>query len=181
MIQEASQRAAYHAPEADGARRLKSMANHPLIRACLFVLVAVAMSAARASAQDCGPIAVDSALTTGGPVFPACGVDKVAQRKGGRLTVGYELPTGQHCVAAVLEFIVNADGNVSRGSVRVVRTSDETFARQVARRVERARYTPAQKGGVPVRQAVRDTLSIREVAYIPGAAPAPGNMDPPCL
>ena len=108
-------------------------------------------------------------------------VDKAAQRKGARPIVSYELPTGQHCVAAVVELIVNADGTVSSGSVRVVRTSDETFARQVARRMERARYSPAQKGGVPVRQVVRDTLSIREVAYIPGVSPAPGNVDPPCL
>jgi hypothetical protein len=139
------------------------------------------MLAARASAQDCGPIDVDSVLASGGPVFQACGVDKSAERKGTRPIVRYELPAGQHCVAAVVEFIVNADGNVSSGSVRVVRTSDETFARQVARRFERVKYSPAQKGGVPVRQLVRDTLSIREVAYIPGASRPPGNMDPPCL
>ena len=157
------------------------MTNHLLTRASLVALVACTMLAARASAQDCGPIALDSVLASGGPVFQVCGVDKEAQRKGARPIVRYELPAGQHCVAAVVEFIVNADGNVSSGSVRVVRTSDETFARQVARRMERTRYSPAQKGGEPVRQVVRDTLSIREVAYIPGASPAPGNMDPPCL
>jgi hypothetical protein len=157
------------------------MTNHLFIRASLVAVSACAMLAARASAQDCGPIAVDSVLASDGPVFQACGVDKAAQRKGARPIVRYELPSGQHCVAAVVEFIVNVDGNVSSGSVRVVRTSDETFARQVVRRIERARYSPAQKGGVPVRQVVRDTLSIREVAYVPGASPAPGNMEPPCL
>ena len=151
-------------------------------RAMLIMIAATTLLARQGSAQGC-PVPVDSVLIGAGPVFQACEVDKPARRKGVSPATSYQLSPGQDCAAAIVEFVVEADGKVGVGLARVVRTNDQTFARQMLRRLERTRYTPAHKEGAAVRQFIRDTLiiRIREVAQVPGSSVSHPNLGAPCL
>ena len=74
----------------------------------------------------------------------------------------------QTCLNAVLEFVVEVDGQPNAKSARVIKTNDEGFARNLVRRLGRARYRPAERNGEKVRQLVRDTFAIRELGVAPG-------------
>lgn len=59
------------------------------------------------------------------------------------------------------EFVVDADGRVVRGSMRVLRSTDAAFSASVRRAVYGLRFAPATIGGVPVRQLVQQPFDFR--------------------
>ncbi|WP_291160262.1 M56 family metallopeptidase [Gemmatimonas sp. UBA7669] len=58
------------------------------------------------------------------------------------------------------QFVVDVDGTVVPGSIRVVRSSDSLFSAAVEQFLPSARFTPAKNGGQPVRQLVQQPFGF---------------------
>jgi TonB family protein len=64
------------------------------------------------------------------------------------------LLTGQ----VIVEYVVNADGRVGAGSIRIVRSSHPAFSRAVIQALANARFNPARVGRMPVAVLVQQTI-----------------------
>lgn len=118
----------------------------------------------------------------GGPVYRDCAVDRRAKLLGSLPAPNLELvtqPTGTPaCWSAELQFVVDTAGEPEPTTVRVLRTSDPSFADAVIVTLPQWKYQPALKDGVAVRQIVRQkrTMSMQRVSARPGdvrPGPAP--------
>lgn len=58
------------------------------------------------------------------------------------------------------QFVVDVDGTVVPGSIRVVRSSDSLFSAAVEQFLPNARFTPAKNGGRPVKQLVQQPFGF---------------------
>jgi TonB family protein len=58
----------------------------------------------------------------------------------------------------VVEYVVNADGRVTRSSFRIVRSTHPAFSRAVIEALVRARFNPARVGGRPVAVLVQQKI-----------------------
>ena len=58
----------------------------------------------------------------------------------------------------VLEYVVNTDGMVERGSVRVIETSHAVFSESAVHAIEASRFRPARLGKIAVKQLVRQAV-----------------------
>ncbi len=125
-------------------------------------------AATRGSARaDCALAAADSALLRAGPVYTACTVDRPARE----LQAPVQFPTSagprqpsQSCMVAEVQFVVDTDGRPEPGTIRVLRTDDDDWARALVASVPDWTYEPAQRGAQPVRQLVRIKKGLAVVA-----------------
>jgi TonB family protein len=62
--------------------------------------------------------------------------------------------TGQ----VVVEYVVNAEGRVGAGSIRIVRSSHPAFSRAVIQALAKARFNPARIGRTAVAVLVQQTI-----------------------
>lgn len=78
---------------------------------------------------------------------------------------GQPEPTGELLASAAtrtdVQFVVNADGSVDLGSIRVSSGNDPRMAETMRQSLMSRRYRPATIGGIPVRQVVSDAI-LRE-------------------
>lgn len=61
----------------------------------------------------------------------------------------------------VLEYVVNAEGVVEPGSVRVLEANDASFGESAVKAIEQSRFRPARIGGTAVNQLVRQAVGFR--------------------
>jgi protein TonB len=60
----------------------------------------------------------------------------------------------------VMQFIINADGKVREGSLRLLTSPHQDFTAAVQQMLARTKYVPAVKGGVPVAARVAQGVSF---------------------
>lgn len=95
-------------------------------------------------------------------VYTADEVDQVATVQGSPVVVEYPQQLKAIDVTGIVtvEFIVDAQGTMEVGSFGVVSTPHPRFAPAIRDAVQGARYTPAMRGGRPVRQLVRQRFAF---------------------
>lgn len=95
-------------------------------------------------------------------VFPADAVDQVATAAPQALRVAYppHLRALKLRGTVVAEYIVDTLGQVEPGSFSTVTASDPRFVPVVWQALQHARYAPARRGGVAVRQLVRQRFNF---------------------
>jgi TonB family protein len=96
-------------------------------------------------------------LTASHEVFTADEVDTPAHLARQDLEVSYppDLLASKISGTAVAEFVVAANGEIETGSIEVFSATNPSFADAVVQALGRARYVPAVKDGVTVRQIVQ--------------------------
>lgn len=143
------------------------------------LLVACAGGGAHASAVDpsCALLGRDSVFATRAPVYRECAVDRKARLLTTDIRTDFRSNTPRTtCYYADLEFVVDTTGRPEMGTAQTVRTNDQAFADAVFATLNRWKYEPALRGGVPVRQIVstHKTLSaIVSVVVVPAGSPPP--------
>lgn len=103
------------------------------------------------------PIApVDSGFLRGGAVYNACDVDVQAKPTNPDAHPDYR-PTSASttCVSADVEFVVGVSGRPEVETARIVRATNQDFGNSVLVTLPQLRFEPAQRGGVAVREIVR--------------------------
>ena len=97
-------------------------------------------------------------------------VDTPAQLEQRTLNVKYplDLAASQTSGSAVAEFVVSETGEIEEGSMDIVSATHSLFARSALEALAGAHFSPAIKGGIPVRQLVQQPFTF---SY--GADPAP--------
>lgn len=105
------------------------------------------------SRGSCVP--VDSGYGLGVPVYRECGVDQRAHIRGRTPRMDFR-PTGptQPCYRAIVQMVVDENGEPMPGTARIVRTTNADFGQATMNSALMARYHPARKGGTAVRQVV---------------------------
>jgi TonB family protein len=63
----------------------------------------------------------------------------------------------------VVEYVVNADGRVGAGSIRIVRSSHPAFSRAVIQALAKARFNPARIARIAVAVLVQQTIRFEAV------------------
>jgi TonB family protein len=91
----------------------------------------------------------------------SAGVQPVVQLKMPRPKYPHELIAYQASGRVWAEYVVDTDGRVEKGSVRILLADHEGFAREAIRAWERASFRPATRQGVPVRQRVFQAIAFR--------------------
>ena len=61
----------------------------------------------------------------------------------------------------LVEFVIDTAGHFERGSLRIVERTHAGFEAVVLEALQRSRFTPARKGGVPVRQRTFQSIAFR--------------------
>jgi TonB family protein len=97
------------------------------------------------------------ALTSTHAVYTGDEVDEPAHLADTNLQVNYppELLASGTGGSAVAEFVVAASGEIETGSIQIFSASNPAFVGAVTEALSRARYVPAKKDGVAVRQLVQ--------------------------
>jgi hypothetical protein len=106
----------------------------------------------QASSGSCVP--VDSGYGLGVPVYRECGVDQRAQIRRSPRAEFRPVGTPQPCYRAIVQMVVDENGEPIPGTARIVRTTNGDFGQATMNSALMARYHPARKGGVAVRQVV---------------------------
>ena len=147
------------------------MTRVPLI--VLFVLLSAGTACASHSfdspaqtRQACLLSSADSAYISGVPLYRECAVDTPAQAISTRLN--YDPSTrsntrpqpGITCHTAEVQFVVGLDGRPESETVRLVRANDTSLGQSLIQSVLGWRYSPARRGGVPVRQIVTERRAV---------------------
>ena len=101
-------------------------------------------------------------LTAHHSVYTSDQVDTPAHLAQAGLEVVYppDLVASKTTGSVVAEFVVSETGEIERGSIGIVTASHPLFAEAAIKAVSAARYTPAMKGGVAVRQLVQQPFSF---------------------
>ena len=101
-------------------------------------------------------------LTAYHSVYTSDQVDTPAHLAQAGLEVVYppDLVASKTTGSVVAEFVVSETGEIERGSIGIVTASHPLFAEAAIKAVSAARYTPAMKGGVAVRQLVQQPFSF---------------------
>ena len=103
--------------------------------------------------RSCDPVPEEFVLL-GQPVYRDCAVDQKARPL--PLPPLTFTPSGQQsCARAIVDVVVDSNGQPVPATARVVRSTDPTFAAAVLASLEEMRYRPAQRDGQPVAQLVR--------------------------
>jgi hypothetical protein len=108
-------------------------------------------SAAMTSAR-CVPIMSDT-LVAGVLVYPECGVVTKARMTGTPPRLQYT--PSSNCARAVIDFVVDANGNPHPATVRIIRVTDQSLATALVSQLPGLRFTPAMKDGQKVAQLYR--------------------------
>lgn len=128
-------------------------------------------ASSKAGKGKCAP--VDSTLRLSTPVYSACEVDREVKPRGPhRFEFRPATGTSAVCFRVILIFVVDENGSPMPETVSVVRTTDAAFAEAMVSAVPTWRYTPASKGGVPVKQLVESDHAVQAVVRVTGQ-PAP--------
>lgn len=139
------------------------------------------------SGADCMLTAGDSVHLASGPVYRECGVDRVAELDARSVQLEL-LPAAllpgagtAGCLRAEVELVVGEDGLPERGTWRLMSANQPLYGDAVMKSVPGWRYRPAELGGRPVRQIVREkrysvvrVMAVRESGAVP-APPGPPN------
>jgi TonB family protein len=101
-------------------------------------------------------------LTATDALYTADQVDTPAHLAGSPLNVNYppDLVASRTAGSAVAEFVVAPSGEIEGGSLEIFSASNPLFGEAVKQALWRARYIPAVKGGVAVRQLVRQPFNF---------------------
>jgi hypothetical protein len=152
----------------------------------LLTLLSTPLLAQESAARDrrCTGGAIDSAWTSGAPVYRDCDVERPARQRS-MPRPSFVAPSGVECAIAEVEFVVDSLGRVEVATARVVSTNAPEFAARVLAGLDRARYAPAQREGREVRQLVVARV-VRESGRRPfvvsgnaaGGMPAPPAPPP---
>jgi hypothetical protein len=147
----------------------------PLIAIVATVVAGVSAGSAGAQAR-CELLAADTLYLRDGPVYRDCAVDRRASlvNRGIGPDLNFflgslsptEVPVRGLCFRIEFTFVVDTTGAPEDGTARVVRSSDPRWTDTVLRWLPMWIYRPALKGGVPVRQVVRERRSILVLAEI---------------
>ena len=162
----------------------------------LFTLLNAATACASGSSADpeqarqpCLLSSADSAHISGGPLYRECAVDTPV--KALSTPLNYNPSTrpstpprpGTTCYTAEVRFVVGPDGRPEPETVRLVRTNDSSIGQSLVQSVHGWRYSPALRGGVPVRQivSVRRTVALAVVTTSSASGrPSRSALPPRC-
>lgn len=126
---------------------------------------------------SCALLGRDSVFASRAPVYRECAVDRKAHLVTTDIRTDFRSTTPRTtCYYADLEFVVDTTGRPEMGTAQTVRTNDQAFADAVFATLNRWKYEPALRTGVPVRQIVsaHKTLSaIVSVVVVPAGSPPP--------
>jgi hypothetical protein len=165
---------------------------------CFPVMLLLAACASRSSSgastgSSCELAPADSLFAAAGPVYRECAVDRRARLLNRSRNINYQ-PSGprpapgERCYYAEIEFVVDTQGRPETRTARVLRSNEPTLGSAVLQSLPDWRYAPAQKGGVPVRQIVRDRYGLALVVTVvrvpagslPPTGPPPPSRRPMC-
>jgi hypothetical protein len=139
---------------------MKSVVLIPMV-----LLVPACASRPTAGASRCPLTSNDSVFAARGPVYRQCDVDKRARwinREAVRTNYRPPPPpvarrgSGTICYDGELEFVVDERGLPELETARVLRATDPEVGNAVLQSLPQWRFEPAQKGGTPVRQIVKE-------------------------
>jgi len=100
-------------------------------------------------------------------VYTADQVDKQAELEApGPLQIAYPMALSATGISGsvVAEYIVDTEGSIEAGTFAIVSSTHPLFSEAVSRAVQGAKYTPAVKGNVAVRQVIQQSF-----AFAPGS------------
>jgi hypothetical protein len=131
----------------------------------------------------CELVPADSQYLVGGPVYHDCAVDQRARLRGRAVypdNFEPQLPLtepGERCYRVDLQFVVDTSGAPELGTAQVVRTNHPECAEAVMATLPKWRFRPALRGGVPVRQIVREKqeMAVQVVTVVAGDVPRLGR------
>lgn len=126
------------------------------------------------------PARIDSMFLTHGTVYRACDVDTPAHQQPTSVRPDIQPTRNDRCMSAEFEFVVGTDGVPEGDAVRLVNSNNSAFAEAVRRIIPSLRYSPATKGGQPVRQLARFSTIAMVAVTTSGARPAPSMGTPHC-
>lgn len=143
------------------------------MRIYLGILVALTASCTASAPRTgrCAPVPQE--LWVGGlPVYRECSVDRAARPTGSN-RVQFS-PSGQACLRAIVDVVVDAEGRVIPATAQTVRSTDPGFLQALLTSLDGRRYEPAVREGRPVAQLVRIDAAMETRAVVtPLGAPQP--------
>lgn len=159
-----------------------------LYRSIMLIVIPLALATACSSSREgsasrgCELSAADSVFIRDQPLFRSCAVDRAVKAVHTRV----EIPTGtslsgQTCFVAEVQFVVGTDGRPEAGTVRLIRGGGDAYGNAVLASAPGWVYTPATRGGIPVRQLVRErrVLALR-VTRSDASGAMVRSSTPPC-
>jgi hypothetical protein len=155
----------------------------PLLLSVLVTGPAAAQS--RMGDKPCNVERVDSAHYGALVLYRDCEVDRPAKVKKDAQP-SFRFPQQLRCAFVEMEFAVDSTGIVIDSTVRVIESNNSDFASITRRSLPRWRYEPAMKGGVAVRQVVRERVARADnrvvfVVVRPGELPPKAAPELPCV
>ena len=171
--------------------RFRRFLSVPALVLLVPALPACAHRSAGESSRRCVPDKVDPSYARFGTVYTACEVEQAARPQPITSTSAVERAaisdamlqrgaSGDRCASAELEFVVNEEGRVIAESARVIRATDQSFAQSVLLGLPALRFTPATKGGQPVRQVARLNRAVgATVVVVRSGSPVPTRASRP--
>jgi len=157
--------------------------RHQLTLIVAVGVVACAGASQTSGTRPCALSSADSVFLRGGPVYPACAVDRRAEVVTSRQPdFRPDLTFNQACYSAEFEFVVDASGIPEVDEVRQLHANDPNYATAALTALADWRYKPASLNGVPVRQVTtqRFGLAAVRVAVPAGGTPRPPDRVPKC-
>lgn len=108
-----------------------------------------------------GPAVAGNANATAG-VLSSRQVDRVAEPMPGTRAPDYPEALRESGIQGVVvaQFVVDSAGRVEAASFRIVSSGNALFSAAVTSALQRARFSPARLGGLPVRQIVQQSFSF---------------------
>lgn len=161
--------------------------GHLALVVSLLGALACASGGSGTPATRCAPQPADTVYRAGAPVFRDCAVDRTARLLNPGVRISWQPAAspqspGTRCYEAVVEFVVDTTGKPEREAARIIRQNEPGFAKAVMAALPDWRYQPAQIGGQPVRQIVRERRTqatvVATVLVPAGTSPGMGKAPP---
>lgn len=149
-----------------------------MLRLSVVLLFVAACASGTRTARACDPLPQNYQSYEG--VYRECDVDqRVRYLDSPRPDLSRLEPlvtSSAGCYQAVYTMVVDEKGAPMVGSVKMVRTNSQSYALAVTDVVERIRFEPAKKNGIPVRQFHEYTSKM---AYTVSTSRSGANRRPP--
>jgi hypothetical protein len=145
----------------------------------LIGVVILAACAGRTSRRASCPPVPEAQWLAGQPVYRDCSVDREA-RQTVTPRVEYSATSGQSCLRASIEAVVDTSGRVIASTARTVRSTDPGYAAAVLATLDARRYEPARLEGRAVPQLVRiEAVMQSRVMVVRMGDPLPSGRSAP--
>ena len=152
--------------------------------ACAVLISSGAEAQAPSTDRTCSVDVIDTARYGAGSLYRDCDVDRPAKLKRSTRPV-FNSTEGVRCAIVELEFAVDEEGRAIEATAVILSANVPEFGERTLRSLADWRYEPARKGGVAVRQVVRERVARKNerAAFVvtqPGERRPAATPEPPC-